>query len=367
MKTVGIFTFHRALNSGAVLQAYSLQSAITGLGHSCTIVDYLRRLDPDPYQFFFFPRGRRSLRHDLFALLHLRDQLRLRERFRRFLSARLVMTPISYGNPRDLRTRGPSFDACITGSDQVWNPNLLRGIHGKTFYLDAIPGRRIAYAPSFGVSDLPLDSTGTVADLLNPFDFLSAREDAGCAIIRALTGRCVDVVVDPTLLHSSDQFDTLAVEPAQEEPYLLLYAMQRSDLTADLACAIGRLLSLPILAIVPIHLRPGWFRFADRVIYDAGPAEFLGWMKHAAFVCTDSYHGLAFSLIYHKDFVSAPHLSSDVPSRSLLQQAGLLSRRLTSTDDVAATISHPIDQGPVRAWLDQARARSLHYLRNALT
>ena len=276
MKTVGIFTFHRALNSGAVLQAYALQSTIRGLGHSCTIVDYLRRLDPDPYQLFFIPRDRRSLRHDWFALLHLRDQLRLRKRFRTFLAGHLGMTPTSYESPLQLRSRCPSFDACITGSDQVWNPNLLRGVHGKTFYLHAIPGRRIAYAPSFGVSSLPLEAVGQLADLLKPFGFLSAREDAGCAIIRALTGRRADLVLDPTLLLSSDEFDPLAVEPAQEESYLLLYPMQNSSLTSGLACALRRLLRLPIIAIVPIHLRPGWFRFAaTAVIYDAGPAEFL--------------------------------------------------------------------------------------------
>lgn len=157
MKSVGILTFHRALNCGAVLQAFALQRAVINLGHPCTIIDYLRQLRDDPYCLFHFPRNRATVKHDLLVVLNLWPHLAVRKRFQDFRTKHLILTNEHYRDFDAIVRRCPAFEAYVTGSDQVWHPNQLREGHGRVFYLDFARGSRIAYAPSFGVSQLPVE------------------------------------------------------------------------------------------------------------------------------------------------------------------------------------------------------------------
>lgn len=99
----------------------------------------------------------------------------------------------------------------------------------------------------------------------------------------------------------------------------------------ELALEVRKQLNRPLIAVVPNLPRSPLVRVADRVIFDAGPAEFLGWLKNASFICTNSFHGMAFSLIYRKDFLSVAHRSTNSRSHSLLQQCGLISRQLSDS------------------------------------
>lgn len=366
-KTVGILTFHRALNFGAILQAFALQRSISDLGCQCSIIDYLRRLrKEDPYRLFFFPRNRATLRHNLLTLLHLRSHLQVRAKFNRFLHDHLHLTEDSYDTLEDISRRCPSFDAYVTGSDQVWHPVQLRESHGRVFYLDFVRGLRIAYAPSFGVSQIPVEFQSQVSDLLRRFDSLSCREDTGCKLINELTGRKAEHVLDPTLLLPAAGYDSVAILPDEEQPYILLYAMQISEEIRQLAIKVRQHLNRPIVAVVPVYHNPGWFSFADRVVFDAGPAEFLGWIKQASFVCTNSFHGTAFSLIYRKDFLSVPHQSTNTRSYSLLQRFGLTARQLPDPGAFRPSDAGMIDYAKIEPQLAQAREFSLSYLRQAL-
>jgi hypothetical protein len=122
--------------------------------------------------------------------------------------------------------------------------------------------------------------------------------------------------------------------------------------------------------VVPIYYNPREYAFADRVVFDAGPAEFLGWLGKAAFVCTNSFHGLAFSLIYRKPFLTVPYHVPSFNSRpdSLLAQVGLLSRRLPHAQELQSNdpLLRPVDYAPVEARLRSAIDASLNYLKQAL-
>lgn len=47
---IGIITFHRAINYGAVLQAYALKRKIDELGGSASIIDYINQKDENGYK-----------------------------------------------------------------------------------------------------------------------------------------------------------------------------------------------------------------------------------------------------------------------------------------------------------------------------
>jgi hypothetical protein len=367
--SVGTLTFHDEYNFGAVLQAYALQRTIAGLGRDNAIIDYVRPVRGTARQLFHACPTRAAVIHNLLSLSTMRSQLVLRSRFAAFRKKNLRLTVQKYHFAEELNDRRLPFDVYLSGSDIVWRPTWLETAYGGVYYLEFVKlAARVAYAPSFGVDQLPTKYADRVARYIARFDRLSAREQSACRIIRELSGRGAAHVLDPTLLLTSADYDRVNVFPDARRPYLLLYPMQDSDELRHLARVSAKRLGLTIVAIVPIYRSPWKYRFADRVVYDAGPAEFLGWIKHAAMVCTNSFHGIAFSIVYRKQFVAVSSHSMDTRADSLLGCVGLGRRQrngVPSSADLAALLE-PIDYGPVELRLRQLTEWSLDYLGAAL-
>ena len=369
-KAVGIVTLHRSYNLGAVLQAFALQSTIRNLGYSCTIIDYIApSLWADYLKGLFDSKGHSGRAHNLRVLWHFCSLVRLQRRFDEFRTRLLMVTSQSYRTVHDLARDRLPFDAFVAGSDQIWRPKF-DDERIKFFCLDFVSsGRRIAYAPSFGVSKLPKFHYERMTGLIRHFDSLSAREDSGCGIIHELTGRKAEHVLDPTLLLSIAEYDKITIAPPQKGPFILLYPMECSKELLRLARNIRACLKLPIVVVVPVYYtQNSFFKFADRAVRDAGPAEFLGWMKHASMVCTNSFHGIAFSLVYRKNFLSVPHSTMNDRLRSLLECMGLLSRQVSGLQELRPSdpLLGPIDYAPAERRLQEAKDRSMDYLRQAL-
>ena len=110
------------------------------------------------------------------------------------------------------------------------------------------------------------------------------------------------------------------------------------------------------------------FSFADKVVFDAGPAEFLGWIKNASFVCTNSFHGTCFSIIYRKCFLGVAPAIGNTRLQSLLTCMGLLSRQLSDQYQLAEgdPLLEPIDYAPIELRLQMAINNSLNYLKQAV-
>ena len=368
MKKIGILTLHRATNFGAVLQAYALQQTVQRLGCQCVVIDYLRRLRPSIYSLFVFPNSRNAIQRNALSLLYLIPKLRARRRFANFMAKRMDLTSRSFDGFEDISANCPKFDAYISGSDQVWNPNRLLESHGRVFYLDFVMSRRIAYAPSFGVTEIPAELQGEVIRMLSKFDFLSAREDTGCDLVRSLTGLAAEHVLDPAYLLPSSEYDKVAVAPSIKEPYILHYPMTISPSLDRLVLKMRKKLKLPLVTVLPIQNNPLKHSYADRVVFDAGPSEFLGWMKNATFVCTNSFHGTAFSIIYRKNFLAVPATLGNTRLSSLLKKLGIMSRQVEGADCLqdSKIIAEAIDYGPVVSRLNQEIAKSTAYLKKAL-
>ena len=213
-KTVGIITYHAADNFGAVLQAFALQRTIANLGASCSIIDYREPHNDNAYRLFHTPRNRSSIKRDFLMLLNLRSHIKAKNRYKQFRADYLCVTAHSYRSLDNLLHGSLSFDAYVSGSDQVWHPYLLDRSCGPVYFLDfAGTGRRIAYAPSFGLTQMPIQYRERAAGFIRRFNFLSAREDTGCTIIRDLTGRTAEHVLDPTLLQPLAEYNKVAAPP----------------------------------------------------------------------------------------------------------------------------------------------------------
>lgn len=243
---------------------------------------------------------------------------------RQFSQQHVAYSPLAIqpdtGVPADL---GEAYDAFVVGSDQVWNP-LLRHGAATDFLTFANPEKRIAYAPSFGISSLPKAYRDSYREWLGAFAHLSVREHAGANIIRDLTGRDSHVLVDPTLMLEAEQWRTYARphEAKPAGPTVVTYFL--GSISPERSAAIDR------LAAAAGARRVDLAKFSHPDVYGAGPAEFLDYLDSASLVVTDSFHGSVFSILFGTPFLvgsregSAPSMSSRIST--LLGTFGLQDR-----------------------------------------
>jgi hypothetical protein len=367
-KAVGILTFHDGYNFGAILQAYALQKTIANFGYSCSVINYRR---PGIYPLFVLPKNIQYFKEDILNIINIKSHLKLRRRYLDFQKNYICMTCRIYRSLSDFYCFKPEFDVYVVGSDQVWNPYFLdrKGNVGSIYYLEFVSsGRRVAYAPSFGVSEIPEVYKKRISNYITQFDYVSSREDTGCSNIKEMTGLSAEHVLDPTLLHESGEYDKITVEPTYKGPYILMYPMHASELLERLVLTVRKKMGLPIVALLPSHFNPRRFSFAEKVIFDAGPAEFLGWMKNASFICTNSYHGICFSIIYRKNFLVVNSTIGNTRIKSLLKIMDLTSRQITNLDkiEIIDELIKPLEYKIIEKRITDEKNKSLKYLNNSL-
>lgn len=199
---------------------------------------------------------------------------------------------LNYENTVDGFIEG--YDYFICGSDQIWNPSY--STTSKLAFCAFAPEKTICLSPSFGVSSIPEYRKQEYAQWLKPLKSLSVRENAGQKIIRELTGRDAEILVDPTMALPIDKWNALCKKPSVQLPerYVLCYFLGRVDKSYrkrinDFAKKNG----LPVVMLFDIFT-PEY--------YMLNPAEVLYAIRNAEYVLTDSFHGTVFSILYHRNF-----------------------------------------------------------------
>ena len=188
------------------------------------------------------------------------------------------------------------YDYFIAGSDQIWNPTF-----GRLTDVDLLafvkPEKRIAFSASFGISELPEQYKERVKKELKKFKAISVRENKGKEIIEKLTRRKdVEVLVDPTMLLSADDWDKVVKKPEQlkTNKYILNYFL--GNLSETRQKEIERIAKDNGYKIINMMDKEGEF-------YQTGPSEFLYLEKNASLICTDSFHSCVFAILYNRPFV----------------------------------------------------------------
>lgn len=183
------------------------------------------------------------------------------------------------------------------GSDQIWNPYLDFG-YGTEFLEFADVSRRLTLSPSFGVNIIPDEKKAQYMKGLKGFKSLSVREQSGADIIRKLTGKEAQVLVDPTMLIEKNEWMKIASKPTKidtKNPYILEYFLGGGDLTIE-------------NEIMTFTDNNKWniLNLLDKnneELYCTDPGEFLYLIKHARLVVTDSFHATVFSIIFGVPFI----------------------------------------------------------------
>ena len=328
---IGIFTFFQT-NYGAVLQAFALQHYLEQQpGTEVEIVDFTTPNHLLDHKVFQKQKTRNPISlisYFFFTLIHYRQLKRRINRTWEFKKKYFHFTR-RYSSVEDVLKNHPKEDLYITGSDQVFNPNAR---YVPVYYLDFDKenGKKVAYAPSFGISEFSSEISQKIERYVRDFDYLSCREQAGASFLGSIVDKEIPVVVDPVFLHNAEEWSKIASIPSFKRDYIFVYDLNGGDSLIKIAKNIQKSTQLPIVCLTRVRNK---FYPVEKQCYDAGPAEFLGWIENASCVVTDSFHGTAFSLIFGREFFSYIALEkTSARIKNILKQVGLDGRIVTKKD-----------------------------------
>lgn len=378
MKKVGIVSKYRSLNYGALLQCHAMCAALEKLGFVGEQLRFNRIAPPAKgraiwewlrfwiYRFSWL----RTLGSRLLYWRFPRDKY-----FQQFYKS-IPHSRRYYGTPQAIRDAGRQYDAFLAGSDQVWNPGTLTGVSRTVYGLHFVDSakRKLSYAASIGAEEAAAGKQDMYQEILDGLDFISVREKSAQQFLQPLTDKPVTVVLDPTLLLAEREWDKLAIGPGGDQPHMFAYFLDERDNRHDAQLhQIANALGLPLRCIADEPGRYPRSGTSDKQILDADPREFLGEIRDAEMVFVNSFHGLVFSILFHKPFWAFKRNRDDdrgsMNNRitDFLAEFGL-SDRLLENGEVPSLekLRTPIDYDAVDRILEEKRAFSLNWLKTAL-
>lgn len=325
---VGIVTFHYAPSYGAFFQVYALANYLHRNGHEVVVVDYLpahRRRAFGMRRRFAWRRGGLTRSN----LQWIRDCFRLslylsrRVAFKTAVRRHLPLTTTTYSSLEELRASPPSVDACVVGSDQIWNPEKTGGNFDPAYFaaFGAPEMRRLSYAASFGRTYVS-DPEGQLPGLLSLLDAISVREQSAVTLVKHHSGRDAVRVLDPTLLLAPVDYPRTRVAHTRR-PYVLGYFIGNAEAPRRVLTLVRQILDLKAVDLSRSSL--SWWG----MLYP-GPTQMLALLRSARYVVTNSFHGAALAIRHHVDFtcvgLSGPQASLNTRMIGLLTALGLADR-----------------------------------------
>ena len=381
MKRIGVITIVKVNNYGAELQAMATTHVLHGMGFKVEIIDYCYyknwNFKDTRMSVPFIPLSKKGkflywLKYRLvnFMVAWILPIIlpSVQRRNRRFEEFHRINTPMSkrYMSMPELYNAKMDYDVYIVGSDQVWNPSASSSI--EPYFLTFAPKhvKKIAYASSFGVSEIEGSLQSKYKKLLENIDYISVREQSGVDLVRCLTGQIATCVLDPTLMIANDNWDSIMrVYPNMPNKYILVYQLLPSEsiyhlatnLAKELDCAVYYLAKRAYGIKVPSGIK---------TIKDAGPAEFVWLIKNASCVITNSFHGTAFSVNFSVPFYSVLDSKRKGNARivSLLESVDLMNRIVFEGTEIPKFSVY--ESAPVQQKIEGMRADSMSFLKKAL-
>lgn len=362
---VGILTFHRAENFGAVLQAFALQTFLEAKGCQVSIIDYRNLVIDSMYDIYnpriLFTRKNMlaSLRLYLSRFRNIHDRQICKEKYDDFRKKYFHQTrKIS-----SIKSIADEFDCIIAGSDQIWNLHLTGGMD-RNYFLDFVRTskriKKISYAVSAEIDpcNLLFRYRREVSRLLGDFDSLSVREDFLKEELTNYTNKEIKICLDPTFLLGNETYKKMTVSSIAGK-YVLVYHMTPIPLGSALADKIA---SEKGWKVIEIHIGYGFGKGDERHKVNLGPLEILSYLVEADEVITSSFHGLALSLILRKNMWVIDK-GNNLRQRSLLANLGLENRLLSCIDDFN---ENEIDYDTVEKKLDAYIKDSKNFIYSAV-
>lgn len=293
---IGILTYHRAHNYGAVLQCYALQQVLTDMGHEVNVIDYRQPYIENKYKSRIDFRRlvscliRLNISGAIFLIEKYLNSFTLRRNFNNFVDKFLNCSePVGRNNIPD------DYDCYVIGSDQMWGLHCTGGdepVYWGSFRRK--PGSKlIGYAISSNKDYSKYLSLFEIADRVSKFDALSFREISVCEEIQAVSRKQVKVCLDPTLLTTASMWNPLINDSYKKRQYVATYFIREShEVRKGLIEKAKAFASLRHLELIDL----------SAMKYPV--EDFISIIKCAQFVFTTSFHATVFSLLFGIPFTS---------------------------------------------------------------
>lgn len=351
---IGILTFHRAHNYGAVLQCYALQETFRRKGHEVFVIDYRQPWIEEFYKIFSIRLFAESSDKMAYVRKVLKKFILSPFRsiwFRRFRNEFMSLTdPCGHELPQD-------FDLYVVGSDQLWSLHCLGGKSDAVYMGDfqhPLTAKVVGYAVSADMKSVELNEKEISRNISN-FSLISMREAEVAAEVERITSVSCDVCLDPTLLTDSQIWEPVIDDKWKGKNYVLMYEVRwrkeskgllrrKAD---ELAASIGGGCTVIDLSTMKYSVR-----------------DFVSLFRYARYVVTTSFHGIVFSILFERPFYALPLWNGyDLRYVELLHSLGLDARLI---DPDVVMDQKDIDYGQVKNKLDILKRHSTDYIDKAL-
>lgn len=303
---IGIITVHKSPNYGACLQSYALWRYLDGQGHDVEIIDLYRPHQKEYVKSRRFqpmrPVRRTLLGHGKTLVKKLLGWQKKQNLFSEAAKVKFddfnaqINYSIPYYGIDELYANPPQYDLYVSGSDQLWNPTQQFCM--EPYFLTFLDEdkKRISYASSIGITKLTTEEKEKFKKWLSSYSAISVRELQAKNLLDALSiGKEIHQVADPTFLLDASEWRNMAVSPRSDTPYILLFSLQWSKGLVDYALQLSHESGLRLVVLNQKQPLPAVGDYTP--VTDAGPKDFLGYIRQAEHVITDSFHATVFSII----------------------------------------------------------------------
>lgn len=378
MKKIGILTFSYGSNYGGTLQCIGLFKFLRKYNFDVKVINYIK---PDIYSYKSkYLSGifiRKDFKYDLRSFNEILKKIFFKfkyvnsilNKFELFRKNNLIMTePGNNINEIIELSLHNDLDYIIVGSDQVWNS-------ASEYFLNEIKNnnvKKISYAACSGQKYEYRDNKKFLIDALKKFKAISVRNEHTQQMVQELINIKPSVVCDPSLLWDYKEF---LQENFKKEKYILTYILG-DDIHEGNEEVIKKIKEiygdLKVIAIGIPFSRSGslrLYKWADEVLYDSSPEEWLNLINYAEFVYTDSYHGILFSIKFHKQFLGYYTEKARAPRLIDLARRYKIEENIVNTFEEAVekkSISNKINYEVVDILIEEHKKYSIEFLKKAL-
>lgn len=380
---IGLAIVTYTINYGTYLQAFATQYAIRKLGYNTEIINIdsvIKDVSKARKKYFLKQLLNFAEVKSYFGIVGSIVQKKINPAYKTYYGQReaafakfhddyFCIGPVC-NSWKGLSEHCKEFDSVIVGSDQLWRP---ANIAGNFYTLNFVPDEinTIAYATSFGLKEIRHNQREAARAFLSRINYLSCREESGAKIIKELTERDAKVVCDPTILVSKNDWENMIPkERIIKEDYILVYFVGNNKEHRKYVRELSRKTSKKIIGVLHgAGYVKGDEKNVDEYPASVGPFDFLNLIKFADCVCTDSFHGCVFSILFEKEFLAfkrfsdTDKMSTNTRVTNLLARFGLANRLVT---DYTRLNYETIDYRIVKGLLEIFRQESEQYLLDAL-
>ena len=366
-KKVGILTYHKSFNYGALLQVFATQKIVEKLGHEGFVVNYENKDEKKENTFLSYKKGfdlKRNLK-DLIRNIFLKSYSIRKNNFSKFSNNLKKTVIVTDGG--EINSKLDYIDIFMAGSDQIWNPEINGGKFDDVFLLDFTSKKKISYASSSGSHKFTSEEQEYLKKVLSTFNNISVRESYLQKELKKIGFKNVNLVLDPTLLFTREQWkiecydeDILKSVP---EKYILVYILEPFNNFCKEQ--IKNLKQIYGLKTVNVGFSTRKKEGIDINLTNVTPERFVALIANATLIVTDSFHGTAFSVNFNKDFFAILNPSNPIRVQNFLENLKLENRILSDIKNKKSDKSKVIYDYANKILIKE-REDSIEYLKKAI-